>query len=167
MRTRKNSKLHLIDTNIFLCLAFEDPGHVHCGKLLDRAFKGEYKPLLSSIQITEIYTPFLRAEDTQGLEMMKREIAKLQPKIRNVDQEIAELAAELRSTVRTPEGRWIALADSIILATATTEEAETLYTIDADFANVKEIIVEAPEMELRDWIEQYGTERQKEVIRHL
>ena len=151
--------LCLIDTGIFLCLAFEDPGHQHCGRLLDKAFKGDITPLLSSIQLTELYTPFLRAEDTTGLQKMKHEIAKLQPKVRSVDEEIAEKAAEYRSTIRTPNGRWLALADSIILATSILEGAETLYTIDLNFANVKEIKVEAPEMELKDWIKQYRSKR--------
>ena len=164
MKTEKSSNICLIDTNVFLCLAFEDPGHVHCGKLLDRAYREEYKPLLSTIQITELYTPFLRAEDKQGLERMKNEIVRLRPRIRNVDQEIAETAAELRSTIRTPEGRWIALADSVILATATAEKAETLYTIDTDFANVNQMKVAAPEMELREWVKKYGTEKQKKTI---
>jgi len=151
--------LCLIDTGIFLCLAFEDPGHQHCGRLLDKAFKGDITPLLSSIQLTELYTPFLRAEDTTGLQKMKHEIAKLQPKVRSVDEEIAEKAAEYRSTIRTPNGRWLALADSIILATSILEGSETLYTIDLNFANVKEIKVEAPEMELKDWIKQYRSKR--------
>jgi predicted nucleic acid-binding protein len=59
--------LCLIDTGIFLCLAFEDPGYQQCGKLLDKAFKGEITPLLSSIQLTELYAPFLRANDLAGL----------------------------------------------------------------------------------------------------
>lgn len=90
---------------------------------------------------------------------MKHEIAKLQPKVRNVDEEIAEKAAEYRSTIRTFNGRWLALADSIILATSILEGAETLYTIDLNFANVKEIKVKAPEMELKDWIKQYRSEK--------
>jgi len=167
MRTRKDSSLRLVDTNIFLCLAFEDPGHLHCGEFLDRTLTEECKLLLSSIQITELYTPFLRAQDNQGLERMKSEIRKLQPKIRNVDQEIAEMAAELRSTVRTPEGRWLALADSIILATAIMEEVDVLYTIDTDFAKVNQIKVEAPQMELKEWIKRYGTEEQRRITQLL
>jgi len=151
--------LCLIDTGIFLCLAFEDPGHQHCGKLLDKAFKGDITPLLSSIQLTELYTPFLRVEDTTGLQKMKKEIAKLQPEIRSVDEEVAEKAAEYRSTIQTPSGRWLALADSIILATSILEGAETLYTIDLNFANVKEIKVKAPEMGLKEWIKQYRSEK--------
>ena len=149
--------LCLIDTGVFLCLAFEDPGHQHCGKLLDKAFKGDITPLLSSIQLTELYTPFLRAKDHTGLQKMKQEIIKLEPRIRNVDKEIAKKAAEYRSTIQTPHGEWLALADSIILATSILEEAETLYTIDANFVNVKEIKVKAPEMELQDWLKQYGS----------
>ena len=72
--------LCLIDTNIFLCLAFEDPGHQHCGELLDHAFKGDFNPLLSSIQITELLTPFYRAQDLVGLQKMKIEITNLKPK---------------------------------------------------------------------------------------
>ncbi len=151
--------LCLIDTGIFLCLAFEDPGYQHCGKLLDKAFKGDISPLLSSIQLTELYTPFLRAKDTTGLQKMKQEITKLEPKIRNVDKEIAERAAEYRSAIQTPEGKWLALADSIILATSILEGAEALYTIDTNFAYVKEIKVKAPEMELEEWVKQYGSKK--------
>ena len=113
--------------------------------------------LLSSVQLTELFTPFLRAKDLKGLEKMRQEIVKLEPRMRNVDREIAEKAAEYRSTIRTPGGRWLALADSIILATSTIEEAEVLYTIDTNFAKVKEIEVKAPEMELEDWVKQHGS----------
>jgi len=164
---RENTSVCLIDTNIFLCLAFEDPGHIHCGQLLDRAFREEYKPLISSIQIAELYTPFLRAGDNQGLDRMREEIGKLELRMRNVDRQIAETAAELHSTIRTPEGRWLALVDSIILATAMTEEAKILYTIDTDFAKVDQMKVEAPGMELKEWINRYGTEKQREIIRLL
>jgi len=149
--------LCLIDTGIFLCLAFEDPGCQHCGRLLDKAFKGEITPLLSSIQLTELYTPFLRAKDSTGLQRMKQEVTKLEPRIRNVNNEIAEKAAEYRSTIQTPNGNWLALADSIILATSILEGAEIFYTTDKNFLNVKEIKVKAPEMELTDWIEQHGS----------
>lgn len=164
---RENTSVCLIDTNIFLCLAFEDPGHIHCGQLLDRAFREEYKPLISSIQIAELYTPFLRAGDNQGLDRMREEIGKLELRMRNVDRQIAETAAELHSTIRTPEGRWLALVDSIILATAMTEEAKILYTIDTDFAKVDQMKVEAPGMDLKEWINRYGTEKQREIIRLL
>jgi predicted nucleic acid-binding protein len=156
--------LCLIDTGIFLCLAFEDPGYEHCGKLLDKAFKGEITPLLSSIQLTELYTPFLRANDLTGLQKMRQEVIKLEPKIRNVDREVAEKAAEYRSTIKTPDGNWLALSDSIILATSTLEAAETLYTIDPNFANVEEIKVKAPEMELREWIKQYGSRSDRTLL---
>ena len=151
--------LYLIDTGIFLCLAFEDPGYQHCGKLLDKAFKGDITLLLSSIQLTELYTPFLRANDPTGLQKMKLEITKLEPKIRNVDKEIAEKAAEYRSTIQTPDGKWLALADSIILATSILEEADVLYTTDTNFANVKDIKVKAPKMELKHWAKQYGSKK--------
>lgn len=151
--------LCLIDTGIFLCLAFEDPGYQQCGKLLDKAFKGDITPLLSSIQLTELYTPFLRANDLAGLQKMKQEVIKLEPRIRNVDKEIAEKAGKYRSTIKNPDGKWLALADSIILATSTLEAAEILYTIDTNFANVEEIKVKAPEMELKEWIKQYESKK--------
>jgi len=87
---------------------------------------------------------------------MKKEITKLEPKIRNVDQQIAEKTAQYRSTIQTSNGSWLALADSIILATAVLEKAQTLYTIDTDFVNVKQIKTKAPGMEIADWIKQYG-----------
>jgi hypothetical protein len=90
---------------------------------------------------------------------MKLEVIKLEPRIRNVDKEIAEKAAEYRSTIQTPHGKWLALADSIILATSTLEAAEILYTIDTNFANVEGIKVKAPEMELKEWIKQYGSKK--------
>lgn len=156
--------LCLIDTGIFLCLAFADPGYHHCGKLLDRAFRGDFTPLLSSIQLTELYTPFLRAGDPTGLQKMKQEIIKLQPIIRNVDREIAEKAVEYRSTVQTLDGRWLALADSIILATSIIEGAEVLYTIDIDFVNIEQIEVKAPQMEIREWVKLYGTKKQRKIL---
>jgi hypothetical protein len=61
-----------------------------------------------------------------------------------VDKEIAEKAAECRSKIRMPDGKWLALADSIILATSILEGAEILYTIDTNFANVEEVKVKAP-----------------------
>jgi len=158
--------LSLIDTSIFLCLAFEDPGYQHCGGLLDEAFRGDFTPLISALQLTELYTPFLRVGDHQGLRKMKQEIAKLEPMVRNVNEEIAEKAAEYRFTVRTPDGKWLALADAIILSTAIAERAETLYTIDTDFAKVQQIKVMAPKMEMKSWIKQYGTPRQQEIL-HL
>ena len=154
--------LCLIDTNIFLCLAFEDPGYQHCGKLLDQAFKGDFTLLLSSVQITELLTPFYRARDHVGLEKMKKEIIKLEPKVRNVDQQIAEKAAQYRSTVKTPNGGWLALADSIILATAVLEKAKILYTIDTDFLNIKEIKIKAPGMKITDWMKQYGSPKRSD-----
>lgn len=155
--------LCLVDTTIFLCLAFEDLGYQHCGELLDRAFRGELALLISSIQLAELYTPFLRAEDRSGLRKMKEEIVNLEPKIRSVDEEVAEKAAEYRSTVRTPEGDWLALADSIILATSVVERARVLYTIDTDFAKVEQITVKAPRMEMREWVERYGTSKQRRI----
>lgn len=74
-----------------------------------------------------------------------------------MDKEIAEKAAEYRSVIRTPDAEWLALADSIVLATSILEGADVLYTIDTDFADVKEIKVTAPEIELQDWIDQYGS----------
>jgi hypothetical protein len=95
---------------------------------------------------------------------MKQEIAKLEPKIRSVNGEIAEKAADFRSTIRTPSGGWLALADSIILLTAVIEKAETLYTTDPDFINVQQIPVAAPQMEIKDWIELYGTDKQRKML---
>ncbi len=90
---------------------------------------------------------------------MKQEITKLGLRIRSVDTEIAGKAAEYRSTIQTPDGKWLALADSIILATSILEGAEIFYTIDTDFANVREIKVKAPEMELKDWVKQYESKK--------
>ena len=67
-----------------------------------------------------------------------------------MDGEIAEKAAEYRSTVQTPDGKWLVLADSIILATSIAEKAEILYAFDTDFAEVKHIKVKAPEMEISE-----------------
>jgi len=160
-------RLCLVDTGVFLCLAFEDPGYKQCGKLLDRAFRGDFTLLLSSIQLTELYTPFLRAKEFKGLQRLKQEILTLKPRVRNVDREIAEKAAEYRSIVQTPDGKWLALADSIILATSITEKAEILYTLDTDFAKVKSIKVKAPEMEISEWVKRYGTPKQRKVLRLL
>lgn len=159
-------KLCLIDTAIFLCLAFEDPGYQECGKLLDQVYEGDFTMLMSSLQLTELFTPFHRAGDSQGLRVIEQEIAKLEPKIRDVDREVAQKAAEFRSTIRTPDGNWLALADSIILSTAVVEKAETLYTIDPDFLNAQEVQVMAPQTKIQDWIRLYGTTKQRKTL-HL
>ena len=78
-----------------------------------------------------------------------------------MDREIAEKAAEYRSTVRTPDGKWLALADSIVLATSIAEKADILYTLHTDFAKVKHVKVKAPEMKMSEWVKRYGTPRQK------
>ena len=93
------------------------------------------------------------------MKKMKREIAKLRPRMRDVDREVAEKAADYRSNTRTPDGGWLAMVDSILLATSILEGVEALYTTDPDFANIKEIKVEAPEMELKDWIREYGPKK--------
>jgi len=56
--------------------------------------------------------------------------------------------------VKTPErkGKWISLADSILLATAEVEGAEVFYTLDPDFLSVERIKVSAPGMPLEEWL---------------
>jgi predicted nucleic acid-binding protein len=142
----------LIDSSVFLCLAFQDPGWERCGQLLDEVFEGKLKCVVSAIQLSELYTPFMRAGDRKGLGAMKRELAKLRIKVRAVDRRVAELSSEYRSRTRTPAGKWISLADSIILATAKLERVETLYTLDPDFLLVKDIRVSAPGMPLEEWV---------------
>jgi len=154
----------LIDTNIFLCLAFQDHGWRYCGKLLDDVYFGRIKCIISSIQLSELYTPFKRAGDERGLNLLKKELSKLKIKVRVVDKSIAILSSEYRSTIRTLENEWLSLADSIILATAKLEHVDILYTIDIDFYNVKEIKVSAPGMSLKDWITKFGTSHQKKLL---
>ena len=149
--------LALIDTSVFLCLAFEDPGWEHCGRLLDEVYAGKIKCLMSAMQLSELYTPFKKASDARGLREMKRELEKLRPKIRNVDREVAELSSDFRSRVKTPKGRWLSMADSILLATAKLERAEKIYTLDVDFQLVKEIGVSGPGIPLEEWVRRYGT----------
>ena len=144
-----------MDTGVFLCLAFEDPGWEQCGKLLDEVYAGKIKCLMSAIQLSELYTPFKRVGDAKGLKGMKKELEKLRPKIRDVDREVAELSSDFRSRVKTPRGRWLSMADSMLLATAKLEGAEKIYTLDTDFLSVKEIEVSAPGMPLGEWVRRY------------
>lgn len=156
--------LALIDTNIFLCLAFQDLGWEYCGKLLDEVYFGKIKCVISSIQLSELYTPFMRAGDVEGLKNMEKELIKLRIKVRAVDENIAILSSKYRSTIKTPENKWLPLADSIILATAKLECVDVLYTIDIDFYNVKEIKVSAPGMPLKEWIRRFGTNQQRKLL---
>ena len=153
--------LALIDTNIFLCLAFQDPGWEYCGKLLDDVYFGKIKCVISAIQLSELYTPFMRVGDEEGLKKLERELMKLRIKIRRVDENVAFLSSKYRSTIKTPENNWLPLADSIILATAKLERVDVLYTIDIDFYNVKDVKISAPGMSLKEWIRKFGTSRQK------
>jgi len=154
----------LIDTNVFLCLAFEDPGWEYCGKLLDDVYFGKIKCVISSIQLSELYTPFMRAGDEEGLKKLKEELKRLRIKIRVVDKDVAFLSSKYRSKIKTPENRWLPLADSIILATAKLENVDVLYTLDTDFYNVKEVEVSAPFMSLKEWIRKFGTKQQKRLL---
>ena len=156
--------LALIDTNIFLCLAFQDPGWEYCGKLLDDVYFGRIKCVISSIQLSELFTPFLRAGDREGLEALRKELIKLKVKIRVVDDRVAILSSKYRSTIRTPFNKWLPLADSIILATAKLERVDVLYTIDIDFYNVKDVKISAPGMPLGEWIREFGTPQQKKLL---
>jgi len=154
----------LIDTNVFLCLAFEDPGWEYCGKLLDDVYFGKIKCVISSIQLSELYTPFMRAGDEEGLKKLKEELKRLRIKIRVVDKDVAFLSSKYRSKIKTPENRWLPLADSIILATAKLENVDVLITLDTDFYNVKEVEVSAPFMSLKEWIRKFGTKQQKRLL---
>jgi len=156
--------LALIDTNIFLCLAFQDPGWEYCGKLLDDVYFGKIKCVISAIQLSELYTPFMRVGDEEGLKKLERELMKLRIKIRRVDENVAFLSSKYRSTIKTPENNWLPLADSIILATAKLERVDVLYTIDIDFYNVKDVKISAPGMSLKEWIRKFGTSRQKKLL---
>jgi predicted nucleic acid-binding protein len=151
------TQLALIDTNVFLTFILEDPGWEYCGRLLDEAYAGKIRCLISTIQLSELYTPFKRTGDLEGLEKVRKELEKLRVKIRPVDRRIAEFSSDYRSQVRTPEGRWISLADSILLATAEVEGAEVFYTLDPDFLSVERIKVSAPYMSLEEWVRKFQT----------
>lgn len=146
----------LIDTNIFLRLAFEEPGWEQCGDLLDTIHSGKEDGVISALQLSELYTPFERTKDYNAKVAMKTEIEKLKLKVRSVDAEIAELSSEIRAIEKTPQGNWFPLADSIILATAIVENVETLFTIDTDFSKTKRVRISAPGMSIETWIKRYG-----------
>lgn len=147
----------VIDSNIFLRVAFEEAGWEHCGRLLDSIFSGEKEAFISSIQLSELYTPFERANDKSAKEKLASEIRKMGIRIRDVDEEIAVLSAQIRATEKTSEGKWLALADSVILATSLILNVETFYTLDMDFSLVKrDISITAPGMSLHDWAKTFG-----------
>ncbi len=154
----------LVDTNIFLNIAFMDPGYEECSKLIDSIYYGDLKGIISSIQLMELYTPFIRASDKEGLTKMKAEIRKMRLRILDVTPRISELASTYRSTIKTPEGKWLPAIDSLIAATAKTAEVQIMYTLDLDFLNFNEVKVMAPGMSLIRWIQKYGTKRQKQIL---
>lgn len=154
----------VIDTNIFLAVAFKDPGWEYCVDLLDNVFTGDMKGYISAIQLSELYTPFKRVKDTQGLTNLKQEIQKLELNVQPVTDAIAKLSAKYRSSVHTPEGEWLPLADAIILATGVETNARRLYTLDLDFYRVETLTIRAPQMNLKEWIRKYGTDHQKEIL---
>jgi len=153
-----------IDTGIFFCVIFKESGYEYCKKLLDDVYYNKIRGVISTIQLSELYTPFRRAGDFKSLERIKAELFKLNLKVRNVDEEVADLSSIYRSSVKTPDDKWLPLADSIILATAVAEEVDVLYTIDIDFYNVKDLKIMAPGMGLVEWVRKYGTKRQKQVL---
>jgi predicted nucleic acid-binding protein len=152
-----------IDSNVFLRLAFEEAGWEHCGKLLDSIYSGEQDAVISAIQISELYTPFERANDNEAKEKLGAETEKSRIKIRVVDEEIARLSANIRASQKTPRGSWLALADSIILATALKEEVDTFYMLDVDFSKVKSPVkISAPYMSVEEWHRKYGYREKQE-----
>lgn len=155
----------VIDTSIFLRIMAEEPGWELCTHLLEQIYTRRIHGFISAVQLTELYTPFKRAGDEEALTRLRAELAKLRLKVVPVDRRIAEQAAELRARIRTPEGRWLPLADALILATALQIEAETLYTLDLDFYLVREVKVLAPDLPLDTWVQRYGTPSQRELVR--
>jgi len=153
---------------VFLRLAFEEAGWEHCGKLLDSVYSREQNAVISAIQISELYTPFARASDNEGKEKLAAEIEKLRIKVRVVDEEIARMSSSIRAAQKTPRGGSLALADSIILATALKEGVDVFYTLDDDFSKVREHVkIMAPgAMSVEEWQKAYGyekTERRKRL----
>ena len=130
-------KSAVVDTNVFLRLAFEEPGWEECGRLLDSVYSGQEQGIISAIQISELFTPFEQTNDRDARDKLASTIKKSKLKIRIVDEELAKLSAKIRATEKTPSGTSLALADSIVLATALLEEADALYTLDMDFSQVK------------------------------
>ena len=150
----------MIDTNIFLRLVFQEEGWERCGKLLDSVYSGRQEAIISAIQISELYTPFERAHDMETRDKISSEIKKSKIRIKKVDVEIAELSARIRATEKTPGGNFLALADSIILATALRERVETLYTLDMDYSKVKsKVNISAPEMSIEEWHRTYSAKQ--------
>jgi predicted nucleic acid-binding protein len=147
----------VIDTNVFLRLVFEEPGWEECGKILDAAYTGELQGIVSAIQFSELYTPLERANDKEARKKLASEITKSRMKIRSVDRQVAEMSSRIRASEKTPGGRWLALADSIILATSLIEKAEILYTLDSDFSAVTaHVKITAPGMSIKEWNKLYG-----------
>ncbi len=147
----------VIDSNVFLRLVFEEPGWEECGRLLDAVYSGEREAIISAIQFSELYTPFERANDKEAREKLANEIAKSKIRVRSVDRQVAELSAHIRATEKTPRGSRLAFADSIILATALIEQADTLYTLDVDFSRVTgRVKITAPGMSIQEWDRMYG-----------
>jgi len=89
----------------FFCLAFKEPGFEYCKKILDDLYFRKIKGVISSIQLSELYTPFRRAGDIEGLKRMKIELIELGLKIRYVDKDIAGLSSVYRAEVKTPEDK--------------------------------------------------------------
>jgi predicted nucleic acid-binding protein len=155
-----------IDSNVFLSVVFEDPGWEHCGKLLDSVHSGEHSAIVSAIQLSELFTPFERIGDSKTIDLLSKEIEKSKIRIRNVDEIIARVSAQIRSTEKTPKGDWLPLADSIILATSQVEHVDTLYTLDMDFMLVEGTVkVRAPDMTLDEWEQAYAVPRKRRKIK--
>lgn len=136
---------------------FEDPGWEKCGKLLDEVQSGKQRAIISAIQLSELYTPFERTHEAEAGEKLSLELEKLGIRVFNVDDEIGKLSAKIRSTERSPDGRWLALADSVILATAIKGGVDTLYTTDPHFALIRRNLrISAPFMPLDQWVKLYS-----------
>ncbi len=159
--------IYTFDSGVFLGIANGEKGYELAVKEVEEAIKPGNTITLSTITLNEVLTPFLRVnEERKGLKIVET-IKSLKPKVKFIDvnEEISLRAAEYRAKIKTIENRFLALADSIILATAVIAESDYLITTDPDFLLVDVVNIKGPGLTLKDWLKKYGSRKVKEKIK--
>ena len=72
----------LIGTEIFLRLAFGEPGWDHCGALLGSMYFGVERGVMRSLPVSELFTPFEGSKDEEGRDRVAVELKKLRFRVR-------------------------------------------------------------------------------------
>ncbi|HEX5656354.1 MAG TPA: type II toxin-antitoxin system VapC family toxin [Polyangiales bacterium] len=123
----------LIDTNPILYLLESSPLAARFAQLFERVDAGRIHALVTPITIAEVGTGPLKAGKEALAERYRRALTTGSFRMREIDADIAVLAARFRLRYK------LKLPDALQLAAAVREGCHALVTHDRDFSSVTEL----------------------------